>query len=207
MPDVAAEKIDLTKQFPKVWKASAKKVALVEVPPLAYLMADGEGDPNGPPFQEAMEALFGLAYTLKFSSKMGGGPDWKVMGPEGLWWADDPSAFCEKRFDEWRWTLMIAQPDVVTAERVEAARETVREKKDPPALERVRLDRLEEGLSAQLLHVGPYDGVGPAVERLAAFIAEEGYTVAGRHHEIYLSDPRRVPPERLKTIVRMPVTT
>ena len=200
------EKVDLAKQYPKVWKASAKKPSLVEVPPLAYLMADGHGDPAGPAFQEAIEALYGLAYTLKFSSKMGGGPDWKVMALESLWWADDPAAFAENRRDAWRWTLMIAQPDAVTAEMVESARRTLREKKNPPALDRVRLDRLEEGLAAQLLHVGPYDAVGPTAERLAAFVADEGYTVAGRHHEIFLSDPRRVPPERLKTIVRLPVT-
>jgi len=199
------DKIDLSRQFPKVWKASAKKPALVEVPPLAYLMIDGRGDPAGPAFPQAIDPLYGLAYTMKFASKMGGGTDWKVMPLECLWWADDPSAFCENRRDECRWTLMVAQPDAVTADRVEAARRTVREKKDPPGLASVRLDRLEEGLAAQLLHVGPYDAVGPAVERLLAFVAEERCTPDGRHHEIYMNDPRRVPPERLKTIVRLPV--
>jgi hypothetical protein len=200
------EKIDLRKQLPHLWKASATKPVLVEVPALGFLMVDGEGDPNtSAAFQEAIEALYGLSYTLKFTSKMGGGADWKVMGLEGLWWADGPEAFRTRRKDEWRWTLMVAQPDVVTAEMVEAAAETLRQKKNPAALDRVRLERFEEGLSAQILHVGPYSEEGPTIERLQAFIRDEGHEPAGKHHEIYLSDARRTAPEKLKTLLRHPV--
>jgi hypothetical protein len=200
------EKIDLRKQLPHLWKASATKPVLVEVPALGFLMVDGEGDPNtSAAFQEAIEALYGLSYTLKFTSKMGGGADWKVMGLEGLWWADGPEAFRTRRKDEWRWTLMVAQPDVVTAEMAEAAAETLRQKKNPAALDRVRLERFEEGLSAQILHVGPYSEEGPMIERLQAFIRDEGHEPAGKHHEIYLSDARRTAPEKLKTLLRHPV--
>jgi len=200
------DKIDLRKERPDLWKASAKAPTMVDVPAMHFLMVDGEGDPNtSAAFQQAIEALYGLSYTLKFASKMGRGIDWKVMGIEGLWWADDPEAFRAGRKDEWRWTLLIAQPDVVTAEAVEAARETLRQKKNPAALDRVRLERFDEGLSAQMLHVGPYSEEGPTIERLHAFIRDEGYDLAGKHHEIYLSDPRRVAPEKLKTILRHPV--
>ena len=200
------DKIDLRKERPDLWKASAKAPTMVDVPAMHFLMVDGEGDPNtSAAFQQAIEALYGLSYTLKFASKMGRGIDWKVMGIEGLWWADDPEAFRAGRKDEWRWTLLIAQPDIVTAEAVEAARETLRQKKNPAALDRVRLERFHEGLSAQMLHVGPYSEEGPTIERLHAFIRDEGYDLAGKHHEIYLSDPRRVAPEKLKTILRYPV--
>lgn len=200
------DKIDLRKERPDLWKASAKAPTMVDVPAMHFLMVDGEGDPNtSAAFQQAIEALYGLSYTLKFASKMGRGIDWKVMGIEGLWWADDPEAFRAGRKDEWRWTLLIAQPDVVTAEAVEAARETLRQKKNPAALDRVRLERFDEGLSAQMLHVGPYSEEGPTIERLHAFIRDQGYDLAGKHHEIYLSDPRRVAPEKLKTILRYPV--
>ena len=200
------DKIDLRKERPDLWKASAKAPTMVDVPAMHFLMVDGEGDPNtSAAFQQAIEALYGLSYTLKFASKMGRGIDWKVMGIEGLWWADDPEAFRAGRKDEWRWTLLIAQPDVVTAEAVEAARETLRQKKNPAALDRVRLERFDEGLSAQMLHVGPYSEEGPTIERLHAFIRNQGYDLAGKHHEIYLSDPRRVAPEKLKTILRYPV--
>ncbi|KPJ77359.1 MAG: hypothetical protein AMS14_00765 [Planctomycetes bacterium DG_20] len=200
------DKIDLRKERPDLWKASAKAPTMVDVPAMHFLMVDGEGEPNtSAAFQQAIEALYGLSYTLKFASKMGRGIDWKVMGIEGLWWADDPEAFRAGRKDEWRWTLLIAQPDVVTAEAVEAARETLRQKKNPAALDHVRLERFDEGLSAQMLHVGPYSEEGPTIERLHAFIRDEGYDLAGKHHEIYLSDPRRVAPEKLKTILRYPV--
>jgi len=200
------DKIDLRKERPDLWKASAKAPTMVDVPAMHFLMVDGEGEPNtSAAFQQAIEALYGLSYTLKFASKMGRGIDWKVMGIEGLWWADDPEAFRAGRKDEWRWTLLIAQPDVVTAEAVEAARETLRQKKNPAALDRVRLERFDEGLSAQMLHVGPYSEEGPTIERLHAFIRDQGYDLAGKHHEIYLSDPRRVAPEKLKTILRYPV--
>ena len=200
------KKIDLRKELAHLWKASAKQASLVEVPAMPFLMVDGRGDPGASPaFQEAVGALYGLAYTLKFALKAEGRADWKVMGLEALWWADDMGAFAAGRRDEWRWTLLIMQPQVVTPAAVEAARERLRERKDPPGLDRVRFERLDEGLSAQILHVGPYDQEGPTVERLHAFAREAGCELAGKHHEIYLNDPRRTAPAKLKTILRQPV--
>ncbi len=200
------EKIDLRKELAHLYKASAREPSLVDVPPMNFLMVDGAGDPNASAaLEEAMESLFGLAYTLKFAIKKGRGADFKVMGPEGLWWSDDPEAFRTGRKDLWRWTFMIAQPDLVTAADVEEARTALRARRNPAAIDRVRLERLVEGRAAQVLHVGPYSEEGPTVERLHAFIRQQGGEPSGKHHEIYLNDPRRTAPEKLKTILRQPM--
>ena len=200
------DKIDLSKQLAFLWKASAKKPAMVDVPPMNFLMADGAGNPDtADAFQQSIEALYSLAYTMKFTIKKGRGIDFRVLPIEGLWWADSPEAFVAGRKDEWQWTLMIVQPDVVTPADVEAAREAVRARRPVPALDRVRFERFAEGRAAQILHVGPYAGERPTLERLHAFIRDEGGEPAGKHHEIYLSDPRRTAPERLRTILRQPV--
>ncbi|WP_459873729.1 GyrI-like domain-containing protein [Endothiovibrio diazotrophicus] len=200
------EKIDLKKSHKALYRPSAGKVAAVEVPEFAFLMIDGEGDPEtSPRFAEAAEALFSVSYTAKFAVKRGTqGIDYAVMPLEGLWWADDMEAFVEGRRNEWRWTLMIAQPDFVAAETISAAIETVAKKKGLPALPRLRLERFAEGSCAQTLHVGPFSEEGPAIERLHQFIAEQGAERRGKHHEIYLSDTRRTAPERWKTVLRQP---
>jgi len=201
------EKMDLRKEFAHLYKASAKKPALVDVPAMNFLMADGAGDPNtAPEFQQAIGALYGLSYTLKFGFKVRKGIDWTVMGLEGLWWADDMSALPAGRKDEWKWTLMIMQPDVVTAAALDEARDELKRRRPETAgLERIRLERFAEGLAVQILHVGPYAEEGPTIEKLHAFAHESGCTVAGKHHEIYMSDPRRTAPAKLKTILRHPV--
>jgi hypothetical protein len=198
-------KIDLRKQLKALYKAAAAP-ALVEVPPLSCLMIDGRGDPNtSPQFRQALEALYGLSYTMKFASKKAGGPDWTVMGLEGLWWTDDRDNFRFDRKDLWRWTLLIVQPDVVTAKTLTQTAKELAAKKDNSAIAQVRLERLSEGLCAQVLHVGPYSAEQPTIARLHEFIAAQGRKPRGKHHEIYMSDARRVPPERLKTILRQPV--
>lgn len=202
------EKIDFKKQYARLFKASAKAPALVEAPPLDYLMIDGEGDPKAPAFQEAIEALYGLSYTLKFTFKNRSEADWGVPPLEALWWADAPDqgeAFRTHNTAAWRWTAMILQPPVVTAAAVDAAREELKRRGKAGAFDRARLERLDEGLSAQIMHVGPHDAVAPVIGRLHAFIHESGYELAGKHHEIYLSDPRRTAPEKLKTLLREPV--
>lgn len=200
------EKMDLRKKFALLYKASAKKPALVEVPALNFLMADGAGDPNpSPSFQKAIQGLYGLSYTLKFGFKMRKGIDWTVMGLEGLWWADDMSAFPAGRKDEWKWTLMIMQPDVVTPELIDEIAARMREAGKAGALDRMRLEAFEEGLSVQVLHVGPYAGEGATIARMHEFARANGYEPRGRHHEIYLGDPRRSAPEKLRTILRQPV--
>jgi hypothetical protein len=150
-----------------------------------------------------MEALFGVAYTLKFSSKLGPSKlDWTMMPPEGVWWVEGSEPFEKADKSAWRWTLMIAQPDAVTAAMVREAKKTLKERKNPARVDEVRLESLREGRCVQILHIGPYDAEQPAIDKLRAFAVENGCKVAGKHHEIYFSDPRRSKPEKLKTIIR-----
>jgi len=202
------DRLDLRKTLKPLYSASAKPV-LVDVPELSCLMVDGAGDPNGSAqFEEGMGALYGVAYTLKFAlKKRPQGPiDFAVMPPEGLWWCEGMREFSVEDRRGWLWTLMIVLPDCVTREDSESAAEALRSTKSPPGLDRLRLERLHEGLCAQVMHLGPYADEGPTVEKLHAFIAEQGRTLRGKHHEIYLSDPRRAAPEKMKTVLRQPVT-
>jgi hypothetical protein len=201
------ETLDLRKTLKELYAPSAKAFSLVEVPPLRFIMIDGTGDPNSAQaYQQALEALYPVAYGLKFALKKAGVADWSVMPLEGLWWAEDMSVFATgSDRDAWQWTMMIAQPEVVTAEHVEQVAADVRRKKNLPALERLRLGTYTEGPSAQILYLGPYSGEGPTILRLHAWIADQGYVLRGKHHEIYLGDPRRTAPEKLKTVIRQPV--
>jgi hypothetical protein len=201
---------DLIKQHKSLYAPSAKHPTIVEVPELAFLMVDGRGDPNtSEAYQQALEALYGVAYTLKFSLKKADAPrDFKVAPLEGLWWADEaaPSmAELQHDRDAWNWTMMIAVPDEVSDEEVAAAAGAAARKRELPAAALPRLERLEEGLAAQIMHVGPYAEEAPTIELLHGFVAAQGYELRGRHHEIYLGDPRRTAPERLKTVLRHPV--
>jgi hypothetical protein len=201
-------KVDLRKQYASLYKASAKEAALVEVPRLQFLMVDGQGAPAAPPFQQAVEALYGLSYTMKFGLKKRGGPDYGVMALEGLWWAEgeDPTAaFVRGLYDRWRWTALILQPDFISPADLETARQELRAKRPSPAIDLVRLESFEEGRCVQLMHIGPYSAVKETIDRLHAFAAEKGLQIRGKHHEIYLGDPRRSAPEKLKTILRQPV--
>jgi hypothetical protein len=200
------KKVDLRKQLKHLYTASAKEPALVEVPKMNFLMVDGAGDPNtAPEFQQAVEALYGVAFTLKFMLKKRGEADYTVMGLEGLWWAEDMREFSVEDKSNWKWTLMIAQPDFVTREHYAEALAQVRAKKDSPALAKIRFGAFEEGLCAQVMHLGPYSEEGPTIARLHQFIAESGHRLRGKHHEIYLSDPRRSAPEKMRTILRQGV--
>lgn len=208
-PSQAPARIDLKKEWPQLYKASAKTPALVTVPPLPYLMVDGSGDPNtAPAYAEAITALYSVAYTLKFASKNSpAGIDFTVMPLQGLWWAADMAAYATGTREDWHWTMMILQPEHITAEMVADAIEQTRAKKNPAGLDHVRFATYDEGLAAQVLHVGPYSAEAPTIERLHGWIAAQGYTHigAGKHHELYLSDPNRTAPEKLKTIIRQPV--
>jgi hypothetical protein len=201
------EKLDLKKQWKQLYQPPATAITAVDVPPLSYLMVDGEGDPNkSPAFEQAIEALYSLSYTLKFSLKKSPRPvDYGVMPLEGLWWADGPRPFYEQEKSAWKWTAMILQPNFIGRKQVDAAFEEVRRRKNPAALDRVRLETLEEGTAAQILYVGPFAGEGPTIQRIHDFIHAAGKELRGKHHEIYLSDPRRTAPERLKTIIRQPM--
>ncbi len=197
-------KLDLRKELKRFYTAK-RKPELIDVPEGKFLAILGRGDPNGPEYQGAMQALYGLSYTLKFSQKAEG-RDYTVMHLEGLWWVEDGVfGFQDPAPREaWRWKSMIRQPDFITCEMVEEVRPGVREKRGPK-VDEVKLESFHEGLCAQVLHVGPYSEEGPTVQLLHGFIEENGYLPKGFHHEIYLGDPRRTKPENLKTILRQPV--
>ena len=189
-----------------LYRARLGRPELVRVPETGFVMIDGRGDPNSSPeYSEAIQALYAASYTLKFALKKTTGFDYRVGPLEGLWWADDMADFSVARKSDWIWTMMIAQPDAVTNERFAAARDAAARKKALPALARTRLVRFTEGLCAQVLHVGPFSAEAPTIAALHAFIRSQGFDLSGKHHEIYLSDPRRSAPEKWKTIIRQPV--
>lgn len=200
-------KIDFKTEYRSLYSAPSKDFVLVEVPPLQYLMYDGAGDPNtAVEYKQAVEALYSLSYTLKFMSKRAFDRDY-VVGPlEGLWWADDMTTFASRQKDRWSWTMMILQPDWITAGHVKGALGEVMMKKGLPGVEKARLQTLDEGLCAQILHVGSYDAEGPTLARLhEEWLPANGLTETGKHHEIYLSDPRKTEAVKLKTLLRQPV--
>ena len=201
-----ATKVDFKRELKDLY-AAGRGPELVEVPELAFLMIDGHGDPNtAVEYVQAIEALYGVAYAAKFAIKRDpDGVDYGVMPLEGLWWASDMSTFTSDDKSSWEWTMMVMQPDLVTPQLFDEVRANAARKKSSDAIGRVRLERFDEGLAAQIMHVGPYAAEAPTIQRLHAFITEQGYERAGKHHEIYLSDPRRAAPEKLRTIVRQPV--
>jgi hypothetical protein len=201
-------KVDFKKELKHLYQPSTKAFAVVDVPPMQFLMVDGHGDPNtAQEYQDALEALYAVAYKLKFLSKKRLEKDYVVPPLEGLWWAEDMEAFTVGRDKSaWDWTMMIMQPAWITPDLFDAGVEQVRKQKDPTALPKLRLETYHEGLSVQILHIGSYDDEGPTLQRLhAEFIPQNGYQMAGKHHEIYLSDPRRAAPEKLRTVLRQPV--
>lgn len=199
-------KIDLKKELKHLYSPPAR-FTVVEVPPLQFLMVDGHGDPNtATEYAQAVEALYAVSYKLKFQSKAQADGDYVVMPLEGLWWAADMGAFTARDKGAWDWTMMIVQPDWITGEMFEEVRGQVARKKDLPALPRLRLETYHEGLSVQIMHVGSYDDEGPVLHRLHhEFLPENNLEPTGKHHEIYLGDPRKVAPEKLKTVLRQPV--
>jgi hypothetical protein len=199
-------KVDLKKELKHLYNPSARELAIVEVPPMSFLMIDGRGDPNtSQDFQDAFEPLYGMSFTLKFMARKELGEDYTVMPPEGLWWAEDMAAFSQEDRDAWMWTLMIMQPDCITLEMVDRAAEQVKATKDPTALSKLRLERYDEGLSVQIMHMGPFSEEGPTIAGMHEFIHENGYVASGKHHEIYLSDLRRTDPGRWRTVLRQPM--
>jgi len=199
--------VDLRRELRELYSAT-RSPALVDVPELPFLMVDGHGDPNSAPaYADAVAALYSVAYTVRFALERGpAAVDAPVMPLEGLWWTADMATFSTDDKSDWDWTMLILLPEQATADVVEEARSRAAERKPLDAIARVRFERWAEGPAAQVLHVGPYSVEGPTVAALHAFIAEQGYGLAGKHHEIYLGDPRRAAPEKLRTLVRQPVT-
>jgi hypothetical protein len=201
-------KIDFKKELKYLYKPSGKQFEVVDVPPMQFLMIDGHGNPNaGQEYQEAVEALYGMSFKVKFMSKKELDRDYVVPPLQGLWWAENMDAFTADRDkSQWSWTMMIMQPEWITQEMVDAAIQEVEKKKGLPGLVKLRLETYHEGLSVQVMHTGAYDDEGPILAEMhGEFIPNNGYEEAGKHHEIYLSDPRKVAPEKLKTVLRQPV--
>ena len=201
------EKTDFKKNL-DAYQAKHDQFRIVDVPDLQYLMIDGHGDPNtSPAYAEAIQALFPVAYKLKFASKRDLGRDYVVMPLEGLWWAEDMDSFTTTRDkSQWDWTLMIMVPDWIDHEMFDAAVEQAGAKDRPARLGDLRLESLAEGRCVQTLHIGSYDDEADVLSRMHHdFIPDNGLRMVGRHHEIYLSDARKVAPEKLRTILRQPV--
>ena len=208
--------LDLKKEFKHLYQPSAKKIEIVQVPKLQFAMIDGSIEKGyepgtSPAFREAMMALYGLSYTLKFTSKLRkkNPIDYPVMALEGLWWVED-GHFDITIKDNWSYTVMMLQPEHISEKMFEEARGQVRKKRgESPALSKARLEYFEEGLCVQVMHIGPYDTEPVTVERMRAFAQENGYRdrvgLGGKHHEIYLGDPRKADPTKLKTVLRHPV--
>jgi len=199
-----AAKVDLYKVHAAEYVAP-RAPALVTIGAARYLAAAGSGDPDGPAFGEKVGALYAVAYTVKMARKQAG-RDFKVAGLEGLWWGvGGPGWMIEQSRSRWRWKVLIRMPAFVTAADVQAARKHLRARGKGKAVAQVRLERLAEGRCVQMLHVGPYADEGPTMDAMLAFAKAKGLRFTGKHHEIYRSDPRRVKPAKLRTILRHPV--
>ena len=199
-------KIDFKKEMKQFYQPSRNGFVEVTLPKMRFVAVDGAGDPNtSDAYASALSWLYATSYAMKFDAKTTLGRDYVVPPLEGLWWADDPADFVKRNKAAWKWTMMIMVPDFVTDAMFEAARLKAKKKLgEPPAT--LRLDVLDEGRSLQIMHIGSYDEEGPTLEFLHdTLMPERGLTFNGRHHEIYIGDPRKFPPERLKTVLRQPV--
>ena len=200
-------KIDLKKELHALFHAPVKSPEIIEVPPQQYLMIDGQGDPNtAQSYADAVEALYSVSYALKFMIKKGENAiDYGVPPLEGLWWTNPISEFSVQNKNAWHWTAMIMQPQFITAALIAEATELALKKKSLPAARILQFGQFIEGRCAQVMHIGPYAAETPTVALLHDFIQAHGHKRTGKHHEIYLSDPRRTEPKKLKTIIRQPI--
>lgn len=200
------EKLDLKKQYKSLYSGKAQVIQEIEIPPLNYLMIDGAGDPNNSvEFQEKVSHLYGLAYTVKFMiAKSEKQKDYVVAPLEGLWWCDDMKQFSVDKKDSWFWTLMVLQPDFISNAVFEEGMTRYAQKKKLAELPAIRLAMLSEGKAVQSLHIGPYSTEGPLIASIHQYIKAKGCVLHGRHHEIYLNNPRKTAPEKMKTLIRQP---
>ncbi|PHO04723.1 hypothetical protein CSC82_08800 [Rhodobacteraceae bacterium 4F10] len=204
------EKLDFKKVDKAFYTGKAGVWDMLDVPAWSFIMMDGQGNPNGPSYARALAALYPVAYAIKFASKAVGN-DYVVPPLEALWWAENPDAFTQNRRDEWQWTVMLRVPETVTRDvfergQVAAAAKLEKKKQDVTAISELRLATLSEGRCLQTLHIGPYTDEAPVLANLHDRVMPDlGVTFHGPHHEIYLSDPRRTDPQKLKTLLRQPV--
>jgi hypothetical protein len=199
------EKVDLYKEHREEYVAPRKPV-LLTVGPATYLAIEGQGTPGGKEFTDRIGALYAAAYTMKMESKFSGGRDYAVSKLEALWWGPRKARrLIDEPPETWRWKLLIRTPDFITKKRLQATAAKLVEKRKPEVVREVRLEEIDEGRCVQALHVGPYRNEEETIAVMEALAREKGLHLAGLHHEIYLSDPRRVPEARLRTILRRPV--
>ncbi len=202
------DKVDYKKQLKELYQAKTGTPVVVNVPAMNYIMIDGHGDPNtSQDYIDAVQALYPVAYTIKFMCKKELQKDFGVMPLEGLWWTEDMRDFNTQDKSNWLWTVMIMQPDVVTKDIYDQSIKQVAGKKNPKALDKVRFESYDEQRAAQVMYIGPYADEGPTIHNLHGFIKEQGGKLEEtnkHHHEIYLGDPRRTDPAKLKTIIRQP---
>ncbi|MCA9897621.1 MAG: GyrI-like domain-containing protein [Ardenticatenaceae bacterium] len=200
------KKIDFKRELKHLYQPSGTKISVVDVPAMNFLTITGQGNPNSSQaYQEAVEALYSVAYTVKFMVKKGElAIDFGVMPLEGLWWVPDMRQFSMGNKDAWLWQMMIMQPDFVTADMIAVAKAQVKKKKGLVAVDLLKLERFVEGTAVQILYTGPYADEDPTIQKLHEHVRQQGGELSGKHHEIYLSDPRRAAPERLKTVIRQP---
>jgi hypothetical protein len=199
------DNLDLKKTYKYLYGSPKGKQVIVDVPPLQYLMIDGQGDPNSSDdYALVVQTLYAISYKARFMVKKRLEKVYTVPPLEGLWYAPNMEVFTDTDKSKWHWTMMILQPDFITAALIEEAMIEAAKKKEMVDHSRVRLETYEEGQAAQILYLGAYADEGPTIAALHAFIEEQGGTLRGKHHEIYLSDPRKVAPEKLKTIIRQP---
>lgn len=200
------DKIDLKKELKEYYWNSTKEIKIVNVPTMNFLMVDGKGDPNiSEEFTDAIQSLYSLAYTIKFTLKKESEIDYGVMPLEGIFWTDDMSKFSQGNKNIWKWTIMMMQPKFVTKKFFNDCLEEVKKRKNFQSLSEIRFEKYSEGSSAQIMYIGPYSDEGPTIMRVHDFVKEKGYELKGKHHEIYLGDPGRTKPEKLKTIIRQPI--
>lgn len=201
------DKIDFKKSLKDLYNPTAKTFTVIDVPTMQFVKVNGKGRPAGDAYMDAVAWLYAVSYPIKFASKVDLGRDHVVPPLEGLWWADDMSVYVNDDRDSWLWTLMIMLPEWITDDMVETAMGKAREKLGTQP-ETLRFEPFTEGLSVQIMHIGPYADEAPTIARLhGEFIPEHGLVENGHHHEIYLGDPRRTAPEKLKTVLRQPVRT
>ncbi len=202
------QKLNLKKQFPELYNP-AKKPHITEIPEMTFFMVDGNGYPVYKPlYQESMQLLYGASFSLKMKIIKPTGKDYVIPPLEGLWWADDMSIFTTEymeRKEEWKWTSMIRIPDFVSEEQIKKGLTIFQKSKNPENFDKLRYEKYAEGTVVQVLHLGPFSEEGPVIERMHEFALAQGYILHEKHHEIYISDPRRTKPEKLRTVIRQPI--
>lgn len=196
-------KLDLAREYKSYYKAG-KKPELAEFAAAGYLAIEGCGAPAGARFVKSVEALYPLAYGIKKVCKIEGN-DFAVPKLEGLWWVEGDVPALDVPRSEWSWKLLIRMPYFVSEDTVKSVQPEVAQKKRNDLIGTIRFDRISEGKSAQILHMGPYADEPETISILMKFIEDNGLSVNGLHHEIYLSDPRKTAPEKMKTLIRYPV--